>query len=240
MRTPAEDQLKFIFENLVADSICGMDALKALSVSNGWIEDSETFDLLNHRSKLNLASSHGYISLSEAIQMFERPTAFKESLAGLSQIMEDDEDYLRYLSVQKEVDDLCHEWDLTYDEVTLSIPSLKKDYVNAQLAWFNRQAEIETIAYRLDGADPTAKPSGFNSVPMVQRPSAMDRIIRRHLDRRFTPEELTSGFTRIVDAEESWNDTHSDVTFIKRSRMPRLMTLQTPLRRLGETLFSTA
>jgi len=235
MRTIAEDQLRFIFQHLVSDSVDGMASLKLLAVENGWVGSVEEYDLKNHRSKLNLASSHGYICLSEAIQMFERPTAFKECISGLQSIMEQDEDYLRFQAEQLSVDDFCSDWDLTYDELEKSVcRPLHDRYVKARQAWFARQAVIETQAFSLEGDDPTGHvSSSFNTTPMILRPKAMDRIIRRHLDRRFTPEERTQGFTSIVDSQASWDGTHEDVIFIKKSRMPRLMTLQTPLRRLA-------
>jgi len=237
MRTIAEDQLRFIFSFCVADSICGLPALEQMLLEKGIVENQEALDDLGFRAKSKLAMTHGYVSFSEAIQLFERPTYFKEVLSGLTGIMEVSPIYIKYQSAQEELDYYCSSFDLTYKELEVLNKELFKHYSSARNNWFAEQARLETIAYNLEGPDPEVKPSGYNTVPMVQRPYTMDRLVRRHLQKRFSIEERFEGVTRILDSSEAWQGSPVDenLIFIRRDRMPRLCTLQTPLRRFNNT-----
>jgi len=237
MRTGAEDQLKAIFTQFVGDTITNEDALRALLEEKG--VNVQRWSLLRQRDKQRLARSVGYVSLSEAIQQFERPTYFKEVLASLSGLLQEDVAHRTMMVWEENLDQICREDDLTYDQVREAFPSEYNSFVKSRNDWFARQAYIETWAFTLvpghqgEGKIP-AEPRvtrSFNSTPLVQRPAQMDRIIRRHLPTRLSLEErLTVMSNYLLEVGDSIPPAPSkDVVWIRSSRIVDLCTLSTPI-----------
>lgn len=249
MRTAAEEQLKAVFTHFVGDSIHSMEDLRAhleqlgLPVGN--------WNHMRQRDKHRLAKRAGLVSLKEAIQMFERPTYFKEVIAGLTSLFETDGKYQDYLGALEELDTLCANYNMTWTEVQEKFPTQWKIFSDSRSKWFARQAYVETWAFtkcpghigtqklpetpQASGfatADQVRHVGSFNSMLMVDRPRQMDRIIRRHLPSLYTPE-------RCMELMGNWlfdwdGDTVSqpleDPIFIRQNRIVNLCTLETPLR----------
>jgi hypothetical protein len=227
MRTVAEEQIKFVFSQLVSDTIHGIESMKEFLQEN-FDMDREWLDSRRHRAILRLAAQSGYVTLSGAIQDLERPTYFKEVLAGLSHLLETDPLHLSYRAWEKNIDDLCQTDDLTYSEVELRFPELFQCFKKARAEWFARQARIETDAFNEVGNIGPPVTRSFNSEPIINRPRVMDRILRRHLTARFSQAEQEESFSSMI--EEIDNEiAPQDPIFIKRDRIINHCTLRTPL-----------
>jgi hypothetical protein len=249
MRTAAEDQLKAIFTLFTGDSILGEEAMRQhLGLTE--IVWART----RWRDKISLAKKAGYLSLSEAIQLFERPTYFKEVLSGISSKMKVEPLYLDFIEMQKELDSYCEDFNMVYDDIKSceGFKEIYKIYEKTRAKWFERQAFIETYAYSLiplseecdkklvlrevDEEDDLSNKS-FSTTPINLRVRQIERIIRRYLPT-----------TRIEDSDRAvFNDfvidygecpqrylIPTEVVFIPSARIKDLCTLATPLKAASE------
>jgi hypothetical protein len=239
MRTVAEEQIKFVFSQIVSDTVTGIDGAKEFclgSLPEGErASATEWWERSRYRDKLNLMKRSGFTTLSGAIQEMERPTYFKEVLTGLTSRMKIDPTYLQYQESMFELDYLCYEHDLTFSECKSLFNKEYKWYESSRNAWFARQARYETEAFK-ESYDPVElgsreeSTSGFNSEDMIYRPSTMDRIIRRHLTKRYSKYEQLEALATVLDDPGLFSsDLRPEVIFIKRERMLNMCSLRTPL-----------
>jgi len=160
MRTMAEEQLKAVFTHFVSDSVHSSQLQDHLGV------EPERWLSMRSRDKSRLAKSRGLTSLKEAVQLFERPTYFKEVLANLTDLLQEDQYFKRYKELKDKLRTFLREENMTQTEFEQFNPSAWKEFNRAQLEWFTRQAHIETVAFaRLPGAK---DPNIAKDVPEVQ------------------------------------------------------------------------
>jgi hypothetical protein len=255
MRTVAEVEMAAIAESFPG-TVRGLKGLRSHLSTLGRAYTEDQWRRIRYNRKLGLARDAGLIDLNSAIQAFERPTYFKEVLAGLSGIMKNDPIYQSYASCELECDNLCKEHDILYSEMDVLFPEIVKLKRKRQLEWFDRQAYIETYAFTLIDGSTRADPKGnllpvendssfesgdakhrlrsFNTVHMVDRPDKMDRIMRRFLKKQLTVEESLVSFAAHLDnlGEDSLNKIKGgprELIFIKQSRIVNDCTLSTPL-----------
>lgn len=240
MRTAAEEQIKFVFREFVADVVSDVDLLRPSSLSE------EEWADLPYRRKARAVHAIGYVSLSEAVQMMERPTYFKQVLAGLGDLMKSDPLYLAYMDSLASMDELALSYECSFNELPPSVKAIVDAHRKNEQTWFARQAYLETWAFTLcEGADKSRQDvlvplpeveeasdtRSFSSTPFVARMDYMCRIIRRHISS--------------VDHEDSVRIIHDEIskrgvdfaslttrpadTWIPTRRMVNLCTLATPL-----------
>jgi hypothetical protein len=235
MRTLAEEQLQAVFTHFVDDSVKNSDLGETLGY------EPERWESLRRRDRLRAAKAHGLISLSEAIQLFERPTYFKEVLAELSSVISEDPLNRQFKTAEREIRRICSDQDMTLVELEKCNPDLVGIYRKFRNLWFARQAEIETLAFtRVRGArKPSAladlRPAdrgGFNTRTWSQRMTDLVGDLLLHSD---ATESTPEGDERIIQFACGARKTEppppdKDEVFIRRSRIvDSLCTLSTPL-----------
>jgi hypothetical protein len=178
----------------------------------------------------------GYISLHSAVQLFERPTYFKEVMCGLSTLLNTDNYYLRYQALEQELDKFCAHEGLSRTEFTGLHTGIGSIFADAQRDWFNQQMRIETSAFKTAGTlgvpVDIGDRKGFNSTPMQHRLPQMQRIITRHASTVTVSDDDVSSLQKWVDTtgESLPNARHlrTDEIFIAKRRIaPSLCTLST-------------
>jgi hypothetical protein len=237
MRTMAEEQLVAVFTHFVDDSVHLSNLRETLGVEeNRW-------ESLRRRDKQRLAKSHGLISLSEAIQLFERPTYFKEILADLSLILSEDPLNQQYNTARRFVLRFCRNNEMTLASLELPFPELFRDYRRYASLWFARQAEIETWAFtRIRGSSQTGRLTdprpvdrgGYNTRSWPQRMADLVDDLLFHTDRAESTAEGDERLLSFVLEHRYSTDVQApyvDEVYIRRGRIvDSLCTLSTPLR----------
>jgi hypothetical protein len=230
MRSVAEAEVAAMF-NMMEDTIHSREDLRV------YLEvDEVTWSNLRSMAMIKMAKKEGYIRLSDAIQEFERPTYFKEVMAGLTNLMEENPLYQAYKASIAEMDFYCKVDDLTYSDVTEKFPALMDIHQGKKQAWFAEQARIETVAFervgsrQLEAGKPT---KGFNTKLFPERFSEMEKILRRHAIRSQDPEsDLNSLCDWVLEKYPNQQNVrwpHSEEIWIKMNRIsPALCTLRVP------------
>jgi hypothetical protein len=229
-RTLAEEQLRVIF-SMQEDTKMSRDDFKSILEI-----DDDRWLQMRSRDQIRMIEQTGYISLHSAVQLFERPTYFKEVMCGLSTLLNTDNYYLRYQALEQELDKFCAHEGLSRTEFTGLHTGIGSIFADAQRDWFNQQMRIETSAFKTAGTlgvpVDIGDRKGFNSTPMQHRLPQMQRIITRHASTVTVSDDDVSSLQKWVDTtgESLPNARHlrTDEIFIAKRRIaPSLCTLST-------------
>jgi hypothetical protein len=142
-RTLAEEQTKAVFQFFLDDSRPEELLMESLE------KTPEDWRKMSRRDKRELARRSGYIEFSEALQMFERPTYFKEILAGLPNAYRKDDIFKTYELREKMVKKMLLKTRLTLSELGKHFPEIADSYKKSRTNWFARQMWYETRAFSL-------------------------------------------------------------------------------------------
>ncbi|APG77156.1 RNA-dependent RNA polymerase [Beihai narna-like virus 21] len=241
-KTLVEEQLRAIFE-MVGDSKTESEMREILGISpEEWVRHSRK----NRRME---AQRKGFIEFGEALQLFERPTYFKEVLVSLPTYMREEPKKIEYDRLRRSMRTVLlsagipkHEWEELFPQEAAQLKA-------AQESWFARQAYMEANAFSLiDGSRSNAlralpKPSleeDFKTRSFKQREADLlcDILetfdMNPSLEEREANEKEFSNFVATWDGQIRFEPPRSDAIYIQRKRIAEtLCTLQTPLDEAG-------
>jgi len=115
--------------------------------------DSTTWDNLKNTDKSWKAKSVGYIRQSEFIQLLERPTYFKEVLAGAPSDLHRSDEYIRFRTLESTLMYVAEsEGHMLISDVNQSHPDIVSEYLDARKRYHDLHIQAETYYYtRISG-----------------------------------------------------------------------------------------
>jgi hypothetical protein len=247
MRTMAEEQLQAVFSYFTPDSVPRSELLGHVNVEPDiWVR-------MTKREQERAAARSGLVSLKEAIQLFERPTYFKEVVAALPDQMKSDEAYKSYREAEKKLRSFLVETKSTLNDLGDNGNELLCIYTKARTKWFARQAFLETYAFQrapgfigkpvepFNGKeyDDDLEIKSFKTRSWDRRIAELESDLRLHWA---GPAPVESDYGELEDFVLSNRNSFLDLRvsdpgeeiFIQRSRIIGLCDLSTPLKPFRE------
>jgi hypothetical protein len=215
------EQIKFVFSSMAPDTI-NDDGLRELC---GYTV--EQWRNIRHASKGRLASSKGFLSLHQAVELLQRPTYFKQVLVRETNIIDQLPSKERLSQIQSVMVDGMLEYGLTKQEYIDRFPLAKQAWDDANRVFNADSWRIQTDS-KLVQETPHVVMESFQTVPWKGRRKNILRNLVWYLENN-SPFSTTPDPEKLLKVVNGSAPTYIDDLYVSRARFSGLCSLETPL-----------